>query len=144
MTIVNFTVYGTAKTNERHRHGGGVTYTPAKTTAARQEYAKAYLEAAGGRAVHLGPFSMSIRITHFAKSAWPGKQCNRKPDLDNVAKLVGDALNGIAYKDDAQMRQLFVEKAYGDMSRVDVSITFEEEAPKPKVSRAKKGESESE
>ena len=33
-----------------------------------------------------------------------------KPDLDNVAKLVLDALNGIAYEDDAQVVRLAVRK----------------------------------
>lgn len=33
-----------------------------------------------------------------------------KPDLDNVAKLVLDALNGIAYEDDAQVTTLYAAK----------------------------------
>lgn len=34
-----------------------------------------------------------------------------KPDLDNIAKLVMDALNGIAWADDAQVTSLSVSKA---------------------------------
>lgn len=33
-----------------------------------------------------------------------------KPDADNIAKLVMDALNGIAYKDDKQITELYVRK----------------------------------
>lgn len=33
-----------------------------------------------------------------------------KPDIDNYAKAVMDALNGVAYKDDSQITRLLVEK----------------------------------
>ena len=34
------------------------------------------------------------------------------PDLDNIVKLVADALNGVFYKDDSQIAQLKAEKIY--------------------------------
>jgi Holliday junction resolvase RusA-like endonuclease len=43
--------------------------------------------------------------------------------LDNVAKLVCDALNGICWADDAQVTSLIAEKEYGDQPRLDVMIT---------------------
>lgn len=46
----------------------------------------------------------------------------KKPDLDNIAKIVLDALNGIAYKDDSQVVKLTVEKHYSDNPRVEVSL----------------------
>jgi Holliday junction resolvase RusA-like endonuclease len=36
-----------------------------------------------------------------------------RPDIDNVAKAVLDAFNGIVYKDDAQVYELTVKKIYG-------------------------------
>lgn len=36
----------------------------------------------------------------------------KKPDADNIAKIVCDALNGIAYKDDAQIVRMSVHKVY--------------------------------
>jgi Holliday junction resolvase RusA-like endonuclease len=46
-----------------------------------------------------------------------------KPDLDNIAKTVLDALNGVCYEDDAQVVILSVTKCYsrepGVMVRVD-------------------------
>ena len=33
-----------------------------------------------------------------------------KPDVDNIAKLVFDALNGIAYEDDAQINEFYIRK----------------------------------
>ena len=35
-----------------------------------------------------------------------------KPDFDNLAKAIADALNGIAWKDDAQIARCVVEKYY--------------------------------
>ncbi len=37
----------------------------------------------------------------------------RKPDIDNVLKVVLDSLNGIAYKDDSQVVMVSGKKIYG-------------------------------
>lgn len=39
------------------------------------------------------------------------KPC-KKPDADNIAKVVSDALNGIVYEDDSQICDLNVKKLY--------------------------------
>ncbi|MBO3333423.1 RusA family crossover junction endodeoxyribonuclease [Clostridium perfringens] len=36
----------------------------------------------------------------------------KKPDADNVAKIILDSLNGIAYKDDSQIIELRIIKRY--------------------------------
>lgn len=46
-----------------------------------------------------------------------------KPDLDNVAKIVLDSLNGIAYADDKQIVELRVKKVYGSEPKVEVVIS---------------------
>jgi Holliday junction resolvase RusA-like endonuclease len=52
--------------------------------------------------------------------------CVKKPDCDNLAKSVADALNGIAYKDDAQIAELYVRKLIcSPETRVGVSITIQ-------------------
>ena len=45
-----------------------------------------------------------------------------KPDCDNIAKIVLDALNGIAYHDDSQITKLNVLKRYSETPRVWVRI----------------------
>ena len=45
-----------------------------------------------------------------------------KPDTDNIAKIVLDSLNGLAYKDDAQITKLEVEKLYGEQEKVIVML----------------------
>jgi Holliday junction resolvase RusA-like endonuclease len=49
-----------------------------------------------------------------------------KPDADNLAKSVCDALNGVAWVDDKQVIKLHVFKAYG-VPRVEVEIWAEGE-----------------
>lgn len=47
---------------------------------------------------------------------------NHKPDLDNIAKIILDSLNGIAYKDDSQVTILHINKEYGNQSKVIVEL----------------------
>jgi len=47
----------------------------------------------------------------------------KKPDIDNVAKIILDSLNGVAYKDDTQVVYLCVRKFYGEKARVEVEIS---------------------
>lgn len=46
----------------------------------------------------------------------------KKPDCDNLAKSILDALNGIAFCDDSQICKLTVHKLYSSEPRVDVLI----------------------
>jgi len=45
-----------------------------------------------------------------------------KPDADNIAKIVCDALNGVAYKDDNQIAVLSIKKYYSDVPRLEIRI----------------------
>lgn len=44
----------------------------------------------------------------------------RVPDTDNIAKIILDPLNGLAYKDDSRVVQLIVQKRFSDEPRVEV------------------------
>lgn len=46
-----------------------------------------------------------------------------KPDADNIAKNINDALNGIVYPDDKQITCLQVNKVYSMLDRVRVTIS---------------------
>ena len=45
-----------------------------------------------------------------------------KPDVDNIAKVVLDALNGVAYTDDKVVTGLLVNKYYSIAPRLDIQI----------------------
>ncbi len=51
----------------------------------------------------------------------------KKPDLDNIAKAILDALNGIAYHDDSCVTEVTVRKLYSEDPRVEVELTDERE-----------------
>lgn len=46
----------------------------------------------------------------------------KKPDFDNIGKIVGDSLNELAFKDDAQVVDGLVRKFYSSRPRVVVTI----------------------
>lgn len=46
----------------------------------------------------------------------------KKPDIDNIAKIILDALNKLAFKDDNQITKLNIEKIYSEQERIYVKI----------------------
>lgn len=46
----------------------------------------------------------------------------KKPDMDNVIKVIADSLNNVAYKDDTQIVTCKCYKYYSDEPRVEVTI----------------------
>lgn len=49
----------------------------------------------------------------------------KKPDLDNLAKNIKDALTGSLYKDDSQVFEAHLEKRYCGQEEPHVNITLE-------------------
>ena len=47
---------------------------------------------------------------------------SRKPDIDNVLKVVLDALNGVAYKDDSRVVCVEAEKKYSFDPRLEIHL----------------------
>lgn len=71
---------------------------------------------------HEGPVRVSIIVNFAIPTSYSKKKTNmckngeikpnKKPDVDNIAKAVLDALNGVAYKDDTQVVELSVVKTW--------------------------------
>ena len=60
----------------------------------------------------------------FREAALKGtERPTKKPDADNIVKAIQDALNGLAYKDDACIVELACHKYYSDNPRVEVFVT---------------------
>ena len=93
----------------------GRTYTPDATAEAMERIRQAYAAASGGRAA---PKGAPVRVSIYTARALPKSRPKRvgeepdvyKPDVDNIAKAVLDALNGVAWEDDTQVTQLVVQK----------------------------------
>jgi len=47
---------------------------------------------------------------------------NKKPDLDNALKLVQDALNTRAYRDDVLIARVHMEREWGDWPRIVIRL----------------------
>ena len=45
-----------------------------------------------------------------------------KPDVDNIAKIICDALNDVAYKDDTQIVELTIVKKYAMEPKVEITL----------------------
>ena len=119
-----------AQPRQRHRiagHGGKQfvqNYTPAKDPV---NAFKSLVQLAFAQAYQGAPLADPLRVTIdavFARPkaiiwktrAMPRLRHTSKPDADNLAKGTTDALNGIAWQDDAQICELRVRKwiAAGD------------------------------
>lgn len=46
----------------------------------------------------------------------------KKPDADNIIKIVLDAMNNFAFKDDTQVTKLEIEKKYDNTPRIYIKI----------------------
>ena len=127
-----FTVHAAPQGQERPRFGAHA-YTPAKTREYEElvqwEYRAQVKDAPYPartpltvkiEAVYPVPMSDSVRIRQ-AKLCGLLQPC-KKPDTDNIAKAVLDALNGVAYNDDAQVVRLLVVKSYGTTGHVNIQI----------------------
>lgn len=61
-------------------------------------------------------------LSRKKREALGGTYHDKKPDCDNLGKLVCDALIGIAYKDDGQVAVLHVRKGYFDLPYTYVQV----------------------
>lgn len=96
--VLSFVLGGTPVPKGRHQTGKGRTYTPARTAAAEEAMA---LLIRSKRVVFAGPVQLLIE---YRVSRWRG-------DWDNIAKLVGDALQkGGAINNDRQIKRAVVEE----------------------------------
>ena len=111
----------------------GRAYTPKKTLRFEKQIRDAWRERYGDSfAGFEGPVSVQIETSRpLCKSNpkyWAGRQDLKKPDFDNLGKVVCDALNGLAYKDDAQVFEAKVRKfpftPYGTKPRLLVRIDY--------------------
>jgi Holliday junction resolvase RusA-like endonuclease len=106
-------------------------YTDAKTLSYEAIIAKQAGYAMGTLEVLATPISMRIVALYPIPVSWSkrkqlqalnGEVIPGKPDLDNVAKAVLDALNGVVYEDDKQVIRLVIEKSYSFEPRVEVYV----------------------
>lgn len=116
----------------------GRSYTPAKTEKFENLVRLAYSLQQPDRKPADGPIELTVRAYFRIPTSWSKKKQAEaateqmkkisKPDLDNCLKAVQDGLNGVAWKDDAQVADTHTSKRYSTRPRVDIIIETEDPA----------------
>lgn len=135
---VQFTIPGDPVPKARARKSpAGFVYKDKKTERFENLVRLAYSQAYPDRIPSEAPISLSIISGFSVPESWSKKKkilaiCERifkisRPDLDNLIKSVSDGLNGVAWKDDRQIYELYARKVYAEAPKTTVSIEFIEE-----------------
>ena len=117
----HFTVPGEARGKGRPRFGNGRTYTDSKTVE-YENLVRACFYTLGDTQIYEGPVKLELEVCCQVPKSEPKYtkrlmvdgmlRPTKRPDVDNIAKIIMDALNGVAYRDDAQVVELAVKKKY--------------------------------
>lgn len=134
--MITFTIPGKPVGKGRPRfarRGNFVSaYTPEKTASFENLVRLFASHEVGGRPLVTGPIELGVSVFISPPASWSAKKRSKailsgerpttKPDLDNIVKLIGDALNGVLYEDDKQIVEIHAGKHYGeaDLTRVVV------------------------
>ena len=137
LTYISFTVPGVPKGKARpkfRRTGNFVqTYTPKETVEREQFILGCYNKEAKGMSFE-GKTPLKVEIKAFYAIPVNTSKIQTKlmlsdeilpvvkPDIDNVAKIVLDALNKNAFPDDNQVAELAMEKHYSTNPRMEIVI----------------------
>ena len=109
-------------------------YTPEETVSYENRIILSFRQALNGAKTPYWEKPVKVRIiAHHAipKSFSKKKQAEAlngkirpqtKPDIDNVVKVVCDALNSVAYRDDTQVIRIVAEKVYSDEPKLVIDI----------------------
>lgn len=114
------------------RGGFARAYTPAKTVAYEGLVALAGETAMAGASPYAGAVVMEVTARFAIPVSWSKRKRAEaaagvvrptgKPDCDNLLKAIGDGLNGIAYRDDAQVVRASIVKLYAETPGVDIIV----------------------
>ena len=108
------------------------TYTDAKT----KSYETTIRDAAKAAMGSSEPLETAVSVSIYIRCPIPASYSNKrklacldqderptkKPDWDNCAKSICDGMNGIIFKDDAQIVDAHVTKVYASDAGVDVLV----------------------
>lgn len=129
--MIRLLIPGQPCAKQRPRHGKGYTYTPEKTVNYETFVKELYIIGNYGKQLE-GALEMTVRAYFKIPKSASNKKAYEmgcgsirptgKPDWDNIGKILSDALNGLAYRDDSQIVRATVEKWYSLDPRVEVEI----------------------
>ncbi len=133
--MIEFTIYGEPVAQGRPRFARRGKFTQAYDPPDSREYKKYVKLLASQNRPHTpieGPVELKLLIYRpLLKSMSKKKKAAavagalrpiKKPDVDNVAKGIMDAMTGIIWADDKQVVGLQVSKYYSEQPRVEVQV----------------------
>lgn len=124
------TIVGKQRPRVVNLHGYARAYTPAKTKEF-EDRIRTYWAYSGCEQFPFDtPLKMKIIATFTPPKSWSKKKQSEaigkphlvKPDGDNIAKAVCDALNGYAYDDDSRIYDSRTIKIYGSKEFIRIEI----------------------
>ena len=91
----------------------------------RGQLADACAKAMKGAPLLAGPVALVAVFFSPKPKSWPKRrtQPDTKPDWDKLARAVGDALEGVAYRNDSQIVAAVVCKRLGEPARVEIVLS---------------------
>ena len=113
MRVSKMSYLGKVRGQGRPRFGNGCAYEAAADRAYKKDLRACYIEQGGS---HYGDSPVAVTIIAFCPlpkgkpKSIEGEPYMVKPDADNLAKAVLDALTGVAFDDDRQVTRLIVVK----------------------------------
>jgi Holliday junction resolvase RusA-like endonuclease len=117
---------GRARTFIHRQSGKNVSMTPEKTIVYENLVRMAFVEKYPGHVPIEGPIELRVWASFQSpkRRKWTDSNLHTtRPDADNIAKSICDALNGIAWRDDSAVCNLAVQKRYTwTAPRVDIFI----------------------
>lgn len=129
---IKLVVPGKAQAKERPRLGKYGTYTPYKTKNYENWIRTLFIQNYPLMKPLESPLKVSIVLNVDIPTSISKKKQEemrkglilptKKPDVDNVAKSILDALNKIAYRDDKQIISLEIKKQYADITNAEIEI----------------------
>lgn len=134
--MIEFVIPGKAvgKGRPRFRKVGAFvqTYTPEKTVSWENLVAVSAMNARGDLMPTDSPVSLRVEVQCLPPASWSKKKQlaalagevhpAKKPDLDNVIKAIGDALNGVLWVDDCQIVRVEAWKRYASADQCRVRV----------------------
>lgn len=129
----SFGIPGAPYGKARHRTTRtGIAYTPAETVRYENLVKTIFKQQQGEWELTQKPIVMVVTaVFPIPKSASKSARSlmaagvarpTKRPDWDNIGKVISDSLNEIAYKDDSQVVCAHVEKYYGEIPCVNVTM----------------------
>jgi Holliday junction resolvase RusA-like endonuclease len=127
LTCICFTIPAEPVAFARSGGNGSIRFTPKRQRDFMALVKLAAHKAMDGESPLDGPIDLKIRASYRVPASWSKKRAaaarwrTARPDADNIAKIIADAINEIVYGDDAQVVNLTVQKVYGPIAGVTVT-----------------------